>query len=116
MKNMRTVMLAAATATAVTLSGTAVAVADTGSTFSAGQSDTGTDTGTDTGKEPTKDTSSSAFGSWDANGDFDPDKALSSLKLVAAFGTAIASIVTVMLTLSTKFPQLLKQIGIDLPK
>lgn len=108
MKNMRTVMLAAATATAVTLSGTAVAVADTGSTFSAGQSDTG--------KEPTKDTSSSAFGSWDANGDFDPDKALSSLKLVAAFGTAIASIVTVMLTLSTKFPQLLKQIGIDLPK
>lgn len=123
MKNVRRALLAAATATAVTLSGTAVASAQT-------TAETGTGTGTgdedNSGKGiPAKDTSGSSdfgdvFGSSvtdeeTGESSFQFAQALKALKNVAAFGTAVAAVLGVIVTLSTKIPEVLEIFGIDTP-
>ena len=128
MKNMRKALLAAVTATAVTLSGTAVAIADPAvnvqtneSGADEGNGEGGDESGTPApGDEDGKDTSGSTdfgdvFGSFDDKGDFSFEKALASLKNVATFGTAVAGILGVIVTLSTKLPQVLEIFGIDTP-
>ena len=128
MKNMRKALLAAVTATAVTLSGTAVAIADPVVNVQTNESgaDEGNGEGGDDneipapGDEDGKDTSGSSdfgdvFGSFDDKGDFSFEKALASLKNVATFGTAVAGILGVIVTLSTKLPQVLEIFGIDTP-
>lgn len=130
MKNMRKPLLAAATATAVTFSGTAVATANESTDQSVGVDirEPGTDEGDGEagdgpalpGDEDDKEITGSTdfgdvFGSRDDNGNFSFDKALSSLKNVAAFGAAVAGILGVIVTLSTKIPEVLEIFGIDTP-
>ena len=128
MKNMRKALLAAVTATAVTLSGTAVAIADPVVNVQTNESgaDEGNGEGGDDneipapGDEDGKDTSGSSdfgdvFGSFDDKGDVSFEKALASLKNVATCGTAVAGILGVIVTLSTKLPQVLEIFGIDTP-
>lgn len=136
MKNVRRALLAAATATAVTLSGTAVASAQDNTAVTSAQSqvqataESGTGTGTgdedNSGKDiPAKDTSGSSdfgdvFGSSvtdeeTGESSFQFAQALKALKNVAAFGTAVAAVLGVIVTLSTKIPEVLDLFGIDTP-
>lgn len=136
MKNVRRALLAAATATAVTLSGTAVASAEGNtavtSAQSQGQATAVSGTGTGAGDEdnsgkgiPAKDTSGSSdfgdvFGSSvtdeeTGESSFQFAQALKALKNVAAFGTAVAAVLGVIVTLSTKIPEVLEIFGIDTP-
>ena len=135
MKNMRKALLAAATATAVTLSGTAVANAtedlpgsnsSSSSESSSGSSATaGAQTDDDEGKDKGNGASGSSdfgevFGSFvtdETTGDttFQFAQALKAMKNVAAFGTAVAGVLGVIVTLSTKIPEVLEIFGIDTP-
>ena len=136
MKNVRRALLAAATATAVTLSGTAVASAqdNTAVTSAEGQDQAAAESGTGTGAGdednsgegiPAKDTSGSSdfgdvFGSSvtdeeTGESSFQFAQALKALKNVAAFGTAVAAVLGVIVTLSTKIPEVLDLFGIDTP-
>lgn len=136
MKNVRRALLAAATATAVTLSGTAVASAEDNPAVNSAQSqdqatsESGTGTGAgdedNSGKGiPAKDTSGSSdfgdvFGSSvtdeeTGESSFQFAQALKALKNVAAFGTAVAAVLGVIVTLSTKIPEVLEIFGIDTP-
>lgn len=136
MKNVRRALLAAATATAVTLSGTAVASAEDNPAENSAQSqdqataESGTGTGAgdedNSGKGiPAKDTSGSSdfgdvFGSSvtdeeTGESSFQFAQALKALKNVAAFGTAVAAVLGVIVTLSTKIPEVLDLFGIDTP-
>lgn len=135
MKNIRRTLVAAATATAVALSGTAVATAQEGAeptvaaqatgVNTAGDGEGSDDDGTTAPGLPDKDAGSSSdfnevFGSWVPDKEtgepqFQFAQALKSMKNIAAFGTAIAGILGVILTLSTKLPQVLELFGIDTP-
>lgn len=136
MKNVRRALLAAATATAVTLSGTAVASAEDNPAVNSAQSqdqataESGTGTGAgdedNSGKGiAAKDTSGSSdfgdvFGSSvtdeeTGESSFQFAQALKALKNVAAFGTAVAAVLGVIVTLSTKIPEVLDLFGIDTP-
>lgn len=136
MKNVRRALLAAATATAVTLSGTAVASAQDNTAVTSAQSQAQatavSGTGTGAGDEdnsgkgiPAKDTSGSSdfgdvFGSSvtdeeTGESSFQFAQALKALKNVAAFGTAVAAVLGVIVTLSTKIPEVLEIFGIDTP-
>ncbi|MGO2515008.1 hypothetical protein ACTXK0_02720 [Corynebacterium variabile] len=136
MKNVRRALLAAATATAVTLSGTAVASAEGNTAVTSAQSqvqataESGTGTGAGDGDNsgkgiPAKDTSGSSdfgdvFGSSvtdeeTGESSFQFAQALKALKNVAAFGTAVAAVLGVIVTLSTKIPEVLDLFGIDTP-
>ncbi|MFZ2273394.1 MAG: hypothetical protein ACTJGE_12005 [Corynebacterium variabile] len=126
MKNVRRALLAAATATAVTLSGTAVASAEGNTAVTSAQSQVQAtaEGGTGTGI-PAKDTSGSSdfgdvFGSSvtdeeTGESSFQFAQALKALKNVAAFGTAVAAVLGVIVTLSTKIPEVLEIFGIDTP-
>jgi len=136
MKNVRRALLAAATATAVTLSGTAVASARDNTAVTSAQSQVQatavSGTGTGAGDEdnsgkgiPAKDTSGSSdfgdvFGSSvtdeeTGESSFQFAQAHKALKNVAAFGTAVAAVLGVIVTLSTKIPEVLEIFGIDTP-
>lgn len=133
MKNVRRALLAAATATAVTLSGTAVASAEDNTAVASAQDNTAeSGTGTGAGDEdnsgkgiPAKDTSGSSdfgdvFGSSvtdeeTGESSFQFAQALKALKNVAAFGTAVAAVLGVIVTLSTKIPEVLDLFGIETP-
>lgn len=122
MKNMRKALLAAATATAVTLSGTAVANAgDLPGSSASGQAGSfssleGNTPGTPATDEE-KDTSGSSdfgevFGSSGKDGGFSFAQAVKSMKNITAFGTAVVGVLGVILTLSTTLPQVLALSGI----
>lgn len=125
MKSIRKVLLAAATATAVTVSGTAVASAEgspAAETSVMASEDGGTpETPDPADKGPTGSSDfNEVFGSTVTDKEtgeptFQFAQALKALKNVAAFGTAVASVLGVVLTLSTKLPEVLELFGIQSP-